>query len=208
MELLRSWGLETEIRAGGVEVEWQMLACESLALASAGSPIPVGLPSREQSAVISPAAPECVPQDHTERVLLDHLRSLGRPACELGTEVVGLEQGADGARVVLRAAGGGPSRVVHARYVIAADGAHSTVRSALGIAVHGPDRYLEAARRSSARRSGTWSGRIATASTTSAIPRPRARSCRPAAATAGSTACAGSRASESSRSSPRSGSPG
>ena len=145
MELLRSWGLESEIQAGGIEVQWQMLACESLALASAGSPIPVGLPSRQQSAVISPAAPECVPQDHTERVLLDHLASLEPARVELGTEVAGLETGPDGARVVLRAAGGGPSRTVHARYVIAADGAHSTVRSELGIAVHGPDRFMEAA---------------------------------------------------------------
>ena len=91
MELLRSWGLESEIQAGGIEVQWQMLACESLALASAGSPIPVGLPSRQQSAVISPAAPECVPQDHTERVLLDHLASLEPARVELGTEVAGLE---------------------------------------------------------------------------------------------------------------------
>jgi putative polyketide hydroxylase len=144
MELLRSWGLADALRAGGVEVEWKMLACESLALASAGSAIPVGLPTREQSAVISPAAPECVPQDHTEHVLLDHLRSLGRAHVLLGTEVAGLEQGADGARVVLRDADGGQSSVVHARYVVAADGAHSTVRDALGIAVHGPDRYLDA----------------------------------------------------------------
>jgi 2-polyprenyl-6-methoxyphenol hydroxylase-like FAD-dependent oxidoreductase len=122
-----------------------MLACESLALASAGSEIPVGLPSRQQSAVISPASPQCVPQDHTERVLLDHVRSLEPARVELGTEVAGLEQDGDGARVVLRPAGGGPSRVVHARYVIAADGAHSTLRSELGIAVHGPDRFMEAA---------------------------------------------------------------
>ena len=78
MELFRSWGLEDAVRAGGVEVEWKMLACESLARASAGAAIPVACRRREQSALISPAAPACVPQDHPERVLLDHLRSLGR----------------------------------------------------------------------------------------------------------------------------------
>ncbi len=70
MELLRSWGLEQDILAGAIDVEWRMWSCESLALASAGKGVPVGLPTREQSAVVSPAAPECVPQDHTERVLL------------------------------------------------------------------------------------------------------------------------------------------
>jgi putative polyketide hydroxylase len=114
MKVLRSWGLQDALRAGGVEVEWKMLACESLALAAAGSAIPVGLPSREQSALISPSMAECVPQDHTERVLFDHLVSLGRARVELGTEVVGLEHGPDGARVALRPAGGRASRSVRA----------------------------------------------------------------------------------------------
>jgi 2-polyprenyl-6-methoxyphenol hydroxylase-like FAD-dependent oxidoreductase len=145
MELLRSWGLEQDILAGAVDVAWQMWRCESLALASAGSPVPVGLPTREQSAVVSPAAPECVPQDHTERVLLDHARSLGSVRVELGTEVAGAESDDEGACVVLRDAAGGASRVVGARYLIAADGAHSAVRDALGIAVHGPGRFMDAA---------------------------------------------------------------
>ena len=34
MEMLRSWGLEEPIRDGGIEVEWKMWSCESLALAS------------------------------------------------------------------------------------------------------------------------------------------------------------------------------
>src|SRR5215212_7909571 len=34
MELLRSWGLEDQVRAAAVDVEWQALACESLAAAS------------------------------------------------------------------------------------------------------------------------------------------------------------------------------
>lgn len=29
MELLRSWGLEEEVRAGGIEVEWQEWLCET-----------------------------------------------------------------------------------------------------------------------------------------------------------------------------------
>ena len=49
MELLRSWGLEDEVRAGGVDVEWLMLACDTLADVAGGTPVPIGLPTREQS---------------------------------------------------------------------------------------------------------------------------------------------------------------
>jgi 2-polyprenyl-6-methoxyphenol hydroxylase-like FAD-dependent oxidoreductase len=143
MELLRSWGLEEEIRAGEVEVEWVGWVCETLASASAGSGIPLGLPTREQSALISPTAPACVPQDHIEPVLARHLRSLGAARVELGTEVVGVDAGPDGVRAVLRDVAGGASRVVHARYLVAADGPRSTVRAALGIPMRGPDHIAE-----------------------------------------------------------------
>ncbi|HEU4426648.1 MAG TPA: FAD-dependent monooxygenase, partial [Pilimelia sp.] len=49
MELFRSWGLAEQIRAGGIDVEWQLWACETLAKASAGSAFEVGLPTRRQS---------------------------------------------------------------------------------------------------------------------------------------------------------------
>jgi putative polyketide hydroxylase len=143
MELLRSWGLEEEVLAGGLEVEWLLWFCETLALASAGSGLPTGYPSREQSAVISPTAPACVPQDHLEPVLLGHLGSLEAAHVELGTEVVGIDSTPEGVRAVLRETGTGDRRIVHARYLVAADGAHSTVRAALGIAMRGPDHLFE-----------------------------------------------------------------
>ena len=73
MELLRSLGLEHEVRAGGVDVEWLGWSCETLADVEAGAPMPLGLPTREQAALISPTGPACVPQDHLEPVLLRHL---------------------------------------------------------------------------------------------------------------------------------------
>ena len=42
MEIYRSWGLEDRIRAGGVDVEWLLLLCESRADAGAGSTYTVG----------------------------------------------------------------------------------------------------------------------------------------------------------------------
>jgi 2-polyprenyl-6-methoxyphenol hydroxylase-like FAD-dependent oxidoreductase len=141
MELLRSWGLEERLRAGGVEVEWLLWRCETLARAAEGAGVEVGLPTRAQAALISPTAPACVPQDHLESVLLTYLRSLGPARVELGTELVGLETGPDGVRATLRASTG-ERRDVQARYLVAADGAHSTVRAALGIRMRGADDLL------------------------------------------------------------------
>ena len=92
--------------------------------------------------MISPTAPACVPQDQLEPLLLDHVAALGRTEIELGTEVVALDNGTDGADVAIRDVDTGKTRVVHARYVVAADGAHSTIRRSLGIAMHGPEDLL------------------------------------------------------------------
>jgi putative polyketide hydroxylase len=139
MELMRSWGVEDAIRAGGVDVEWRGWQSQTLATVAAGSMWPVGMPTREQAAVLSPTAPACVPQDHLEPVLLEHLRSLGATRVHLHTGVVGVKNLPDGAEVVLRDVPTGDLRTVRARYVIAADGAHSAIRTALGIAMRGPD---------------------------------------------------------------------
>jgi putative polyketide hydroxylase len=136
MELIRSWGAEDAVLEGGVEVDWLMWESPTLARVAEGTGIEVGLPTRAQAALISPTAPACVPQDHLERVLLDHLRSLGPARVELGTALAGLEDHGDHVRVTLRDATG-RSRVVSAGYVVAADGAHSTTRGILGIPMSG-----------------------------------------------------------------------
>ena len=146
MELFRSWGLEDEVRAGGVDVEWQLWTCRTLAESAGGMAIPIGLPTREQSSMISPSSPACVPQDHLEPVLLRHLLTQGGRA-ELGVETIGVEAVGDGLVATLRDVATQSVRRVRARYVIAADGAHSRVRTALGIAMHGPDRLAEARQR-------------------------------------------------------------
>ena len=51
MELMRSWGLEEEIRAGGLpDVEWLGLVGETLADADRGEVVTLGLPTKEQAA--------------------------------------------------------------------------------------------------------------------------------------------------------------
>jgi 2-polyprenyl-6-methoxyphenol hydroxylase-like FAD-dependent oxidoreductase len=71
------------------------------------------------------------PQYETERVLEERARSLGADICH-GTEVTGLAQSPDGAEVMVRA-DDQPERLVRARYVVGADGMHSTVRQALSM---------------------------------------------------------------------------
>ena len=75
-------------------------------------------------------------------MLLEHLRAAPRARVELGTEITGIWPGPDGARAALRDVRTGALRTVYARYVVAADGARSTIRHALGIALHGDDDLL------------------------------------------------------------------
>jgi putative polyketide hydroxylase len=139
MELIRSWGVEDALLAGGVDVEWHGWQSHTLATVAEGSMWPTGIPTREQAAVLSPTVPACVPQDHLERVLLEQLRALGGARVHLHTEVVGVEDLPEGVEVVLRDIPSGDLHTVRARYLVAADGAHSRIRTALGIAMPGPD---------------------------------------------------------------------
>ena len=136
MELLRSWGLEDEINAGGMpEVEWLALATETLADADRGELATLGLPTKEQAAVLSPTAPLCAPQHHTEAVLLAHVRTFGVDVV-FGQEILRVDVSDEGAEALIRE--GDRTRAVSARYIIGADGARSIVRSALGIEMVGP----------------------------------------------------------------------
>jgi putative polyketide hydroxylase len=143
MELVRTWGLEADVHARSAEVDWRMLETETLADAAAGSAIQVGYPSAEQSRMLSPTAPACVAQDDVEPLLLERLRATPHARVELGTELTGVLLGPDGARADLRDVSTGTARTVHARYVVAADGARSSVRRALGIRLIGPETLME-----------------------------------------------------------------
>jgi 2-polyprenyl-6-methoxyphenol hydroxylase-like FAD-dependent oxidoreductase len=139
MELIRSWGVEDAVRAEALDVEWHGWLSDTLAAVSEGSMWPTGIPTRAQAALLSPTAPACVPQDHLEPVLLEHLRSLGGSRVHLHTEAVKVSDGPEGVEVVLRDVASGDMRTVRARYLVAADGARSPIRRALGIAMRGPD---------------------------------------------------------------------
>jgi 3-(3-hydroxy-phenyl)propionate hydroxylase len=71
-------------------------------------------------------------QPPVEKILREHAQGLPSVEVELGTELIGLEQDAAGVTLRLRD-DRGEGRSVRARYVIACDGAASTVRGLVGI---------------------------------------------------------------------------
>ncbi|MFI6121483.1 FAD-dependent oxidoreductase [Streptomyces sp. NPDC051064] len=79
--------------------------------------------------------PLCVPQPVTEELLYERLIQLGG-AVEWSTEAESVTVAAEEATVVLKGPGGNPS-TARARWLIAADGAHSKVRAVLGIPFEG-----------------------------------------------------------------------
>jgi len=132
MELMRSWGLEEPVRAGGVEVRWPAWVGPSL-LAPRGVELDTVWPHPDVVARRSPTRPACVPQNVLERALLDHLAELPHAEVRLGTELVALHQ-ADGAvDATLRDTDSGALSTCRPTYVVAADGAHSLARRSVGI---------------------------------------------------------------------------
>lgn len=132
MEIFRAMGLEAELRCGAADVEMLAWRCRTLAEVGSGEASDVGFPSRERAAQLSPTAPLCAPQDHLERVLMRHVGTLATVEVRRGVALADLEVGPDGVDARLS-----DSTRVHARYLVAADGAHSTVRNALGIEMSG-----------------------------------------------------------------------
>ncbi|WP_052372258.1 FAD-dependent monooxygenase [Amycolatopsis taiwanensis] len=78
--------------------------------------------------------PWFVPQFRTEEILRERLAELGGQV-ELSTELTDFTQDADGVTATLVA--NGVPETVRARYLVGADGGHSTVRKHLGIAFPG-----------------------------------------------------------------------
>ncbi|HEX4812523.1 MAG TPA: FAD-dependent monooxygenase [Nonomuraea sp.] len=83
---------------------------------------------------VTPAANVGAPQAEIERVLRVKAEELGADL-RFSTELVSLEQDADGVTALIRTVGG--DRVVRADYVVAADGYRSPLRGLLGVPTSG-----------------------------------------------------------------------
>ena len=84
----------------------------------------------------SPVHAIAITQDRLEPLLRERASALGAQL-RLGTELLGLVQDRDGVTATVRHREDGHEYRLRARYVVAADGATSSVREALGIGRHG-----------------------------------------------------------------------
>ena len=80
MELLRTWGIDQQVRAGAMPRATAALGLQHVERAGAAT-VPFGYPTDEQALAVSPVTPACVPQDHLEPVLLDHLSTAAAGPC-------------------------------------------------------------------------------------------------------------------------------
>ena len=131
-EIYRALGLEAEIRARtSMLAEFpEMMGAETLSgqerfrfdlLAQVRPP-----------AGVSPADWAIIDQDELERIIRDSAESSGADV-RFGTELISLEQDADGVRAVVHDLGRDVEYRIRAGYVVAADGHRAGIRSRLGV---------------------------------------------------------------------------
>lgn len=140
MEAFRQCGVEDDVRAAGLAMERTvyLIWAESLA----GREIDRRVPRRSNTIGAEPSAiRHCLcAQDDMEPALRKYAEKLAPGTIEFGTELMHFEQDANGVTATVRGADG--EKQIRAQYMLAADGARSRVRPALGIGLHGmPEVY-------------------------------------------------------------------
>ncbi|MGW1100465.1 FAD-dependent oxidoreductase [Streptomyces sp. NPDC002455] len=131
MELYRALGIDDEIRAVG-EPSAGFAVADNLAGPHESWIAP---PEEEVSGEgLSPVAPYSCDQQRIEPILRKCATALGARVL-FGTEVTDIQQHADGVTARLRRPGG--EQAIRARFLVAADGARSPIRTSLGIGLDG-----------------------------------------------------------------------
>jgi 2-polyprenyl-6-methoxyphenol hydroxylase-like FAD-dependent oxidoreductase len=127
LEFYRQLGIVDDVLADGIQLEVMHLRRRGRDVAR--------LPFREFGAGFTPYPYLFVyPQDDHERLLVGKLRAAGVEV-EWGTELVAFTQSADGVSVTLTRAGAREETTC--AYLCGCDGAHSSVRHALGLSFEG-----------------------------------------------------------------------
>jgi 2-polyprenyl-6-methoxyphenol hydroxylase-like FAD-dependent oxidoreductase len=91
---------------------------------------------------LSPTARMFITQVGLEPVLRERAQELGAEH-RFATDLVSFSQDSDRVVSVVRPHGGGPEQIISSDYLVAADGAHSTIRSQLGIDMVGHGTFAE-----------------------------------------------------------------
>ena len=125
MEILRSWGLDQTVLSQSQPTRLSMAIKPMLSVP--GTEVSLGLPEPDELRAASPSQIAVCPQDRLEAILLDHLLERGGEV-RFSTELTGLTVDDAGVTAVIASRSDGRSEQIRARYVVGADGAHSTVR--------------------------------------------------------------------------------
>ena len=140
MEIFRQCGVEDDVRAAGLAIERTKFLIWAESLAGREIERRVEKRSHPDGDLPSPAKHCLCAQDDLEPVLRRHAEALAPGTLAFATELIRFEQDASGVTATVRDARG--ETQVRAQYLIAADGARSPVRKALGVAMHGvPELY-------------------------------------------------------------------
>ncbi|MEE6179352.1 FAD-dependent monooxygenase [Mycobacterium sp. 050134] len=142
MEIWREIGLDRDLR--GLSARAYELRCIPYCTTLAGPElgrVPLGeLPETQLEVIdsISPTRNAHLPQNRLETLLWQRLRDSAHIDLRSGWSYVAHTDRPDGVEVTVGDVDGGSRRTVLGRYLVAADGAASAVRRALGIAMQGP----------------------------------------------------------------------
>jgi len=134
MEILRICGVEPDLRA----VELPITPGAQWRADLTGPPLREDVPSGGES-LVSPCEGLSVSQDVFESVLRDHARSYKYAQLRPGVLLESFQIVDGGVLAAVVDQTSGHRTRIHARWMIAADGARSGVRRHLGIAMNGPD---------------------------------------------------------------------
>lgn len=139
MELLRAWGVEGQVRAAGAALAGHntFLWAESLAGKELRRITPPAVAAEASTtgdlAAISPTTGGECAQNDLEPIILAAARRHPDAEIRFNAELVALEQDAAGVHATIRDQVAATEEVIHAQFVVAADGVHGPVRQLLGI---------------------------------------------------------------------------
>jgi 2-polyprenyl-6-methoxyphenol hydroxylase-like FAD-dependent oxidoreductase len=136
LEILRQVGLEERVRAKSLEMYSANGGINSVESLAGGEIATYIRELNEGVEGFSPTVRVFINQDVLEPILRERALELGA-TLRNRTEVVALEQDADGVTATLRDLDGAATQTVRARYVVAADGNRSPMRTLLGIGMVG-----------------------------------------------------------------------